>query len=76
MAMSGIQMIGSAFQEGNTPLETTITLLSGLGMVLPVITTAYKALTSATAASQLGNFTDSDRHRQRENARCLRYNRF
>lgn len=58
MAMSGIQMIGSAFQEGNTPLETTITLLSGLGMVLPVITTAYKALTSAKAAdtvATLGN---------------------
>jgi hypothetical protein len=49
MALSGVQMLTTAFQEGNTPLETTITLLSGLSMLLPIISGGF-ALYSTIAA--------------------------
>lgn len=56
MAISAIQGITNAFAEGNTPLETTVALLTSMSMLLPMITglmTTFNAIQKITATTQL-----------------------
>ena len=59
MAVSGVQMLMSAFDENNTPMETAMGILSGLSMLLPVVSTLTQALTKTklleAAASKLAS---------------------
>lgn len=51
MAISGVQMFVSAFEEGMTPLQTTMNLLMGISMTLPVIIGFIKMGTTANLIS-------------------------
>lgn len=46
MGIAGVQMFIGAFKEGNTPMETFTGILSGLAMILPVVSLAFKNLTA------------------------------
>jgi hypothetical protein len=47
MAVSGLQMIRSAFEEANSPGEALMNYLMGLSMVLPVVGTAFSGVSKA-----------------------------
>ena len=47
MAVSGVQMLKSAFTEANSPGEALMNYLMGLSMVLPVVGTAFSAVSKA-----------------------------
>lgn len=47
MAIGAVKTMISAFDEGNTPLETFSSLMMGVSMILPIIISATKALAAA-----------------------------
>lgn len=47
MAIGAVKTMISAFDEGNTPLETFSSLMMGVSMILPIIIGATKALAAA-----------------------------
>ena len=45
--IAGVQMITQAFAEGNTPMETFMGILSGMTMILPLVTAGISLLANA-----------------------------
>lgn len=53
MGISAIQGFFNAFQEGNTPLETAMTLLMSMSMLLPLVATGIKTVTALKKAGTI-----------------------